>query len=122
QLDYWTPLNPDARFPRLAANGSASNTNNFRRGSDLYLFDAAYLRVKNLQLGYSFGHEKLQRAGFRKVRLYAVAQNIFTLSKMTFLDPEISEFNGSMQNAGANSGRAYPTPVFYGLGIDVNFK
>lgn len=122
QLDYWTPLNPDARFPRLAANGSASNTNNFRRGSDLYLFDAAYLRVKNLQLGYSFGHDKLQKVGFRKVRLYAVAQNIFTLSKMTFLDPEISEFNGSMQNAGANSGRAYPTPVFYGLGIDVNFK
>ena len=53
QLDYWTPTNQDAAYPRLADNGSQSNTNNYRRGSDLYLFDAAYLRVKNIQLGYT---------------------------------------------------------------------
>ncbi len=122
QLDYWTPLNPDARFPRLAASGSPSNTNNFRRGSDLYLFDAAYLRLKNIQLGYNFANNWVQKIGLQKFRLYAVAQNLLTISKMTFLDPEISEFNGNMTNQGANSGRAYPTPVFYGIGLDVNFK
>ncbi|MBX3254284.1 MAG: TonB-dependent receptor [Chitinophagaceae bacterium] len=122
QLDYWTPLNPDARFPRLASNGSASNTNNFRRGSDVYLFNAAYLRLKNIQLGYNFANAWVQKAGLQKLRLYAVAQNLFTVSKMDFLDPEISEFNGSLKNAGANSGRSYPTPVFYGIGLDVNFK
>ncbi|RYD90488.1 MAG: SusC/RagA family TonB-linked outer membrane protein, partial [Sphingobacteriales bacterium] len=51
QLDYWTPQNPDARYPRLAANGSQSNTNNFRRGSDLYLYDGSYIRLKNVQIG-----------------------------------------------------------------------
>lgn len=122
QLDYWTPLNPDARFPRLAANGSPSNTNNFRRGSDLYLFDAAYLRLKNLQVGYNFANDWLKNVGLQKLRLYAVAQNLFTISKMTFLDPEASEFTGSMRNEGANSGRSYPTPVFYGFGLDISFK
>lgn len=122
QLDYWTPLNQDARYPRLAANGSASNTNNFRRGSDLYLFNAAYLRLKNIQLGYNFAGNWVQKAGLQKIRLYAVGQNLFTISKMTFLDPEASEFNGNLTNAGANSGRSYPTPVFYGIGLDVTFK
>jgi TonB-linked SusC/RagA family outer membrane protein len=119
QLDYWTPQNPDARFPRLAANGSQSNENNFRRGSDMYLFDGSYLRVKNVQLGYTLPAGLTRKIGMRKVRAYLTGQNILTFSGMKFLDPEATELNSNVQANGANSGRAYPTPIYYGFGIDV---
>ncbi|MBS1564826.1 MAG: SusC/RagA family TonB-linked outer membrane protein, partial [Bacteroidetes bacterium] len=45
QTDYWTPTNPNAKYPRLAEAGSTSNTNNYRTGSDLFLFNAAYARL-----------------------------------------------------------------------------
>jgi TonB-linked SusC/RagA family outer membrane protein len=123
QLDYWTPQNPDARFPRLAASGSQSNTNNFRKGSDMYIFDGKYLRVKNLQIGYTIPAEISKKAGMRKVRVYLTGQNILTFSPMKFIDPESSELNGSSNipnGGGANSARSYPLPVYYGFGIDIS--
>jgi len=123
QLDYWTPQNPDARFPRLAASGSQSNTNNFRKGSDMYIFDGKYLRVKNLQIGYTIPTEISKKAGMRKVRVYLTGQNILTFSPMKFIDPESSELNGSSNipdRGGANSARSYPLPVYYGFGIDIS--
>jgi TonB-linked SusC/RagA family outer membrane protein len=121
QLDYWTPQNPDARYPRLANNGTQSNTNNFRRGSDMYLYDGAYARLKNLQIGYSLPKNVLNDIGIAGFRMYLSGQNLVTLSKVKFVDPELSEFNNSLRNSGANSGRAYPTPVYYGFGMDVTF-
>ncbi|WPR77771.1 TonB-dependent receptor [Algoriphagus sp. NG3] len=121
QLDYWTPQNPDARYPILAENGSQSNTNNFRRGSDMYLFDGAYLRLKNIQLGYTLPQALAQRVGMQTCRAYVSGQNLFTLSKVDFVDPELSEFDNSMRSGGANSARAYPTMVYYGFGLDITF-
>lgn len=121
QLDYWTPQNPNARYPRLAENGSDSNTNNFRRGSDMYLYDGAYLRLKNVQLGYTLPSDIASRAGMQRIRAYVSGQNLLTLSKVGFVDPELTEFNNSMGHAGANSARAYPTLIFYGFGLDITF-
>ncbi len=122
QTDFWTPTNPNARWPRLAEAGSASNTNNFRKGSDIYLFDAAYARLKNLQVGYTIPNKLSAKAKINKARIYFTGQNLLTLSKLNFLDPEITEFdNGTSFNTGANSARAYFMPVFYGFGIDINF-
>lgn len=121
QLDYWTPQNTDARYPRLANNGTASNTNNFRRGSDMYLYDGAYVRLKNVQIGYSLPSTVLDLIGLKGFRIYASGQNLLTLSKTDFVDPELSEFNSNLSPNGANSGRAYPTLIYYGLGLDVTF-
>lgn len=121
QLDYWTPQNPDAKYPRLANNGTQSNTNNFRRGSDMYLYDGAYARLKNVQIGYSLSDDVAQRLGMSRFHVYVSGQNLLTLSKVKFVDPELSEFNNSMSPAGANSGRSYPTQVYYGMGIDITF-
>ncbi|WP_205623785.1 SusC/RagA family TonB-linked outer membrane protein [Flavobacterium reichenbachii] len=121
QLDYWTPQNPDARYPRLANNGTQSNTNNFRRGSDMYLYDGAYARLKNVQIGYSLSDDVAKSLGMSKFRMYISGQNLFTLSKVKFVDPELSEFNNSMEVRGANSGRAFPTQVYYGMGVDITF-
>ncbi len=121
QLDYWTPQNPDAHYPRLANNGTGSNSNNFRRGSDMYLYDGAYLRLKNVQLGYTLPAQLTERIGMQKCRIYLSGQNLLTFSKVKFMDPEITEFDSNLNNGGANSGRAYPTMVFYGAGIDITF-
>ncbi|WP_281309701.1 SusC/RagA family TonB-linked outer membrane protein [Flavobacterium flavigenum] len=121
QLDYWTPQNPDARYPRLANNGTQSNTNNFRRGSDMYLYDGAYARLKNVQLGYSLPANTAEKLGMSRFRMYVSGQNLLTLSKVKFVDPELSEFNSNMTPSGANSGRAYPTQAYYGMGIDISF-
>jgi TonB-linked SusC/RagA family outer membrane protein len=121
QLDYWTPTNPDARYPRLAANGSQSNTNNFRRGSDAYLYNAAYARLKNVQIGYSLSDKLAKRLGMQRFRIYASGQNLLTVSKLKFFDPESTEFSNNLSTGGANSARAYPTPIYYGLGLDVTF-
>ncbi len=120
QLDYWTPQNPDARFPRLAASGSQSNENNFRRGSDMYIFDGKYLRVKNVQIGYTLPQGVSKKIGMKKVRTYLTGQNILTFSAMKFIDPESTELGGNVTAGGANSGRSYPLPVYYGFGIDIS--
>ena len=121
QLDYWTPLNTDARYPRLANSGSQSITNNWRRGSDVYLYNGAYARLKNLQVGYTLPQQLTERIGLQRFRIYASGQNLATLSKVKFVDPELTEFNGDLRSGGANSARAYPTPIFYGVGIDATF-
>lgn len=122
QTDYWTPTNPNAKYPRLAEAGSPSNTNNYRTGSDIYLFDAAYARLKNIQIGYTIPQVLTRKIGMQRARVYVTGQNLITLSKLNFFDPEITEFdNNTGFNTGANSARAYPLPVFYGFGLDITF-
>lgn len=125
QLDFWSPTNPDARWPRLVAPGSASSTNNWGwAGTDLYLLNAAYLRIKNVQLGYTLPQSLTQKFGVQKLRVSVNAQNPLTLSKNSFIDPESSEFGnnmGGVGGVGANSARNYPTLVYYGFGLDIEF-
>jgi TonB-dependent starch-binding outer membrane protein SusC len=122
QTDYWTPTNPNAKWPRLAEAGSPSNQNNYRTGSDIYLFDAAYARLKNVQIGYNLPASLAQKAGLKGARFYLTGQNLFTLTNLSFIDPENTEFgNNTSMGASANSGRAYPLPVFYGVGLNVTF-
>jgi TonB-linked SusC/RagA family outer membrane protein len=122
QTDYWTPANRDARYPRLAAIGSASNTNNWRQGSDIYRFDAAYARLKNVQIGYTLPQPLTRKIGMERFRVSLIGQNLLTLTKLSFIDPETSEFNNNLNlGTGSNSARTYPLPVFYGMGLDITF-
>jgi TonB-linked SusC/RagA family outer membrane protein len=120
--DFWTPDNPDARYPRLAAVGSGSNTNNWRQGSDVYRFNAAYARLKNLNIGYTFPQQISRKAGMERLRISLIGQNLFTLTKLKFIDPETTEFGNNVSvSTGSNSARSYPLPVFYGAGLDITF-
>lgn len=125
QLDFWTPTNPNARWPRLVAPGSNSSTNNWgRAGTDVYMLSGSYLRVKNVQLGYSLPKSALNKIGLQKMRFNINAQNPLTFAKNSFIDPESSEFGnnmGGIDGVGANSARNYPTLVYYGFGIDIEF-
>lgn len=120
--DYWTPQNPDARYPRFATIGSASNTNNWRLGSDLYKYDAAYIRLKNVMIGYTLPQRLSKKAGMEKLRISLVGQNLLTISKLKFIDPETTEFGNNLGiNSASNSVRSYPLPVYYGANIEITF-
>ncbi|EDM33997.1 hypothetical protein PBAL39_22837 [Pedobacter sp. BAL39] len=122
QTDIWSPANPDARYPILANIGSASNTNNWRTGSDVYRYDAAYARLKNVNIGYNFNKQVTGKLGLQRLRISLIGQNLITLSKLKFIDPETSEFGNNLNPGSAsNSARSYPLPVFYGAGLEVTF-
>jgi hypothetical protein len=122
QTDFWTPENPDARFPRLAAIGSSSNTYNWRTGSDLYKFNAAYARLKNINIGYTFSGKVTRKTGIQKIRVSLIGQNLITISKLKFIDPETTEFGNNLSlGSYSNSARSYPLPVFYGAGLNLTF-
>jgi TonB-linked SusC/RagA family outer membrane protein len=125
QLDFWTPVNPDAKWPRLVAPNSPSSANNWSKaGTDIYLLDGAYLRMKNIQLGYTLPKQLTSKIGIQSLRISVNAQNLFTLSRNSFIDPESSEFGNNMGGIGgvaANSARNYPTLRYYGIGLDLEF-
>jgi TonB-dependent starch-binding outer membrane protein SusC len=123
QLNFWTPTNPNAAYPILSANGSPSQQNDYNVGSDLYLFNGAYARLKNVQLGYSLSPRVARALHVQHVRAYFTGQNLFTWSAVKFLDPESTEFGSNLNNIYGNnqSGRVYPVPIFYGGGLDVTF-
>lgn len=120
QLDYWTPTNIDGRWPRLTANGSTASTNNFGKDSDLYLFNGKYARLKNLQIGYTLPKNVVSKWGLQRVRFFVNGQNLLTLSKNSWIDPESSEFDSNMGGS-ANSARNYPTLKYYGGGLNIQF-
>ncbi|SEO02487.1 TonB-linked outer membrane protein, SusC/RagA family [bacterium A37T11] len=121
QLDYWTPANPDAKWPRLTAPSTASTINNYGKGSDFNILDGAYIRLKNIQLGYTLSQNLSKRIGVKKLRVFVNAQNLLTFSKNSFVDPESTEFGSSMNAAGANSARNYPLLKYFGGGFDFGF-
>lgn len=122
QLDYWTPQNTDAQWPRLATKGTVSATNNWGQpGSELNMITGAYLRVKNIQLGYTLPKKWTQKFGCKSLRIYVDAQNPLTFTKYGFVDPESSEFGSNMGRSGANSVRNYPALRYWGGGINLTF-
>ncbi|WP_214225864.1 TonB-dependent receptor [Pedobacter sp. B4-66] len=121
QLDYWTPANPDAKWPRLTPQSNSSTVNNYGKGSDFNIFNAAYLRVKNIQVGYTLPKTLTTKIGMSKLRVFVNGQNLLTFSKNSFIDPESTEFGGSMNASGANSARNYPLLKYIGGGFNVEF-
>ncbi|MDA3853239.1 MAG: SusC/RagA family TonB-linked outer membrane protein, partial [Bacteroidales bacterium] len=122
QLDYWSPANTDAKYPRLINNSASSSYhNNYGHGSDRNIYDASYLRLKQLQIGYTLPKHVINVLGIEKTRLYFTGQNLLTFTANKFIDPESSEFGNSMNANGANSGRNYPTLMYFGGGVDIEF-
>ncbi|AHM59812.1 TonB-dependent receptor plug [Flammeovirgaceae bacterium 311] len=107
-LDRWTPENTDASYPRLAYQ---QNFN--QRLSTYWLEDASYLRVKNVQLGYTLPTRLTERARMSNLRIYFSADNLFTFTDYFYgYDPESPVSNGNF----------YPQVKTFVLGLNVNFK
>jgi hypothetical protein len=95
---------------------TGANTN--RLFSDYFVEDASYLRIQNLQLGYSLNPDSIQKVGISKLRLYAAVNNLYTFTKYRGFDPGAS--NGSPIGGGIDDG-FYPIPRTFILGLNINF-
>lgn len=123
QLDFWTPTNTDAEYPRLSAPGSSSYTNNFR-GSDLNVHNGAYARLKNLTVGYSLPNKLIRRLGMQKCRFYVTGENLWTICAKSWIDPEVSNVSATGGEGDTGAGRyyrSYPSLRYYGFGLDITF-
>jgi TonB-linked SusC/RagA family outer membrane protein len=89
QQDYWRPDNTDALFPRQVSTSGVNGGNNFT-GSDFWLIQSKYVRLKYLQLGYDFKYSLLKKTAFSQLRLFASGTNLLTSAKSQkyFIDPE----------------------------------
>ncbi|WP_143307159.1 TonB-dependent receptor [Chitinophaga vietnamensis] len=123
-LDRWTPTNPGASYPRLTIG--AADANNFAY-SDYWLFDTKYLRLKNLQIGYSLPASLLNRVRIQQLRVYFTSQNIITIMPKRFrelgVDPEFTQYDDKLDMSNYNpiAGRNYPNAATYAIGLDIKF-
>lgn len=113
-LARWTGENTtnSAKNPRYSFTDDNSNI----RVSDRYVEDGSFVKIKNIQLGYTLD-KAMTRNLFKKVRVYAQVKNALTFTKYTGYDPEIS---GGILDTGIDRG-AYPQARTYSLGLDIKF-
>lgn len=115
QMDYWTPENPDAFYPRPTDMDGANNVYNFQPQSK-YLLDMSYLRMKNITFGYSFPVDLIEEIGVSRFRIYFSGENLFEIDNLNVpLDPEV-DFYGTDYNFG----RAYPFSRSVSFGVQVS--
>lgn len=104
-------VNTDAYLPRPYFNTGKNQQTQTR-----YLQNASYLRLKNAQIGYTFGSNKLSNIGISRVRVFASGENLLTFTKMSkVFDPE------TVGLGGWNDGKTYPFSTIYSFGLNVNF-
>ena len=112
-LDRWTGEGSTNANPRVTTSATANST-----FSSYFVEDASYLRIQNLQLGYSLNPQYSEKAGITKVRVYASVNNLYTFTKYKGFDPGAS--NGAPIGGGIDYG-FYPIPRTYMLGLNINF-
>lgn len=111
--DRWTSDNPMSNIPRVRANGGTVY-------SDYVVEDGSYLRLKNVTLGYNFPKKYIQKLYLSRLRLYVTAQNLFTFTGYSGMDPEVSVRNSALTPGFDFS--AYPRARTFTFGINLTLK
>ena len=117
-LDYWRPAtdtnfgpNPNAFYPRPLFGAGSKNF----QTSDRYLQNAAYMRIKNIQIGYTLPAAIASKIGASRVRFYFSAENLATFTKMNkIFDPEAT-------GGDWGPGKIYPLQRTVSFGLNLNF-
>lgn len=112
-LDRWTGAGSTNSFPR-ATVGAQSNI----LFSDFYVEDGSFVRMQNMQLGYSLSQNALEDSKIRDLRFYVAVQNLFTLTEYQGYDPTVT--SGGAIGAGIDYG-FYPNPRQWLLGVNLKF-
>lgn len=108
-IDRWTPENPDASYPRLTVGAESANN---AAKSNFWIENAAYLRLKNVQLGYTLPSKLTNKLSISRLRIYTSIQNALTFCDMKGgWDPETTD----------GGGRIYPVNRTYSIGLNLNF-
>lgn len=105
-LDRWSPENPDGSMPAL---GNTMNDSY----SSFWLEKSNYLRLKNLEVGYTFRQPSLAKAGISSIRIYFAGTNLWTITPLKNWDPEKS--SGDQRND------VHPNMRTYSFGVNIQF-
>ncbi|MGE5944466.1 MAG: SusC/RagA family TonB-linked outer membrane protein [Flavobacteriales bacterium] len=106
----WSPNNPEGTYPRADVRTSSSiNEGLFR--NNFWLQNTSFLRLKNIEIGYTFPENLMGKLGMKSARIYASGFNLATFTKAKDVDPEGDSGNGQF----------YPQQKIYNIGINVNF-
>ncbi|WBV57465.1 SusC/RagA family TonB-linked outer membrane protein [Chryseobacterium daecheongense] len=108
-MDYWTPDNPNAAFPRPFLNAGQNNI-----PSDKWVVNAAYARLKNVQIGYSLSQNDLKGMPVNRLRVYITGEDLLTFSKL-------GVFKGVIDPEQPYNGINYPFSASVALGVNVDF-
>ncbi len=107
RLDRWTPSNPSSTQPRLT---DADPNKNLTKFSSLYLEKGDYFRLRTFQIGYTLPKSVTSKIGLQKFRVYALSENLFTITGYSGYDPELGVDRG-----------VYPQARSFVFGINANF-
>lgn len=110
----WTTTNKNAKVPIQEESGNFSTNGT---PNSYYIENASFLRLKNLQIGYTLPTSLMSRVKIDRLRLYVQATNLFTITKYSGLDPEVT---GDDRNFGLDAG-SYPTVKQFYFGVNLNF-
>ncbi|WP_455590708.1 TonB-dependent receptor [Bacteroides sp.] len=113
-LDYWTPENLNASYPRLTVDDPNQN---LRPSSDRYLEDGKYFRLRNIQIGYTFPRKWFNGA-IQNARAYVNAENLFTITNYTGYSPDVNTDNATYRGF---DNFIYPNNRVFMLGLNVTF-
>ena len=111
-LDYWSEDNQDAYYPRPYLNNGIQKNQHYQTR---YLQDASYMRLKNIQIGYTFPKEWTSKIGIQKLRIYFSGDNLLTFTDMA------DQFDPETLGGYWGSGKTYPLQKSYSFGVNLNF-
>lgn len=112
----WTPDNTTAFFPRLSLNNASRN---YGQTSSYFVEDASYLRIRNIQVGYSLSPSILSKIKMQKLRVYLSVDNPFLFTSFKDFDPEAPQFATVSWQGPA--GNYYPQVTTFSCGLNVTF-
>ena len=112
-LDRWTGEGTSNSVPRVTTGSSSNNL-----FSSYFVEDASFLRIQNIQLGFSLPKNVIEKLGMSKFRLYGSVNNVYTFSKYRGFDATAN--TGDAITGGIDSG-FYPAPRIFSIGLNVNF-
>ena len=112
-LDRWTGEGTSNTEPRVTAGANSNNL-----FSDFYVEDGSFARIQNVQLGYTFSDDALEKMGLDKLRIYVSSNNVYTFTKYRGYDPTAT--SGQPIGGGIDQG-FYPSPRTYVLGVNLKF-
>ncbi|WP_149244129.1 SusC/RagA family TonB-linked outer membrane protein [Dyadobacter sp. 32] len=106
----WSPSTPDGSFPRVDTRASSSINGGLNQ-NDFWLNNASFVRLKNVEFGYTLPKTALSKIKISSLRIYASAFNLFTVTGVKDYDPEGSQ----------GSGQFYPQQRIMNLGLNIKF-
>ncbi|WP_216351001.1 SusC/RagA family TonB-linked outer membrane protein [Mucilaginibacter polytrichastri] len=116
----WSPTNPNGSYPKVSDRASSSVSGGLYN-STFWLNDASFLRLKNVQLGYSLSSQVLSKLHIKGVRVFVSGFNLLTFTKVKDYDPEGTDGSGKFGSAQYGSGQFYPQQKIINLGANIKF-